>query len=72
MGISRNWATAHVLAFDGWPQNPRVAGGCHLDANVLQSVYNEAQGPLEVKSSTILDPVGSNQCLSCPMAMPFF
>jgi len=72
MGISRNWVTDHVLAFDGWPQNCHVAGGYHLDANVLQWVYNEAQGPLEVKSSTILDPVGSNWCLSCPMAMPFF
>ena len=31
---------------------------CHLDAaNVQQWVYNEAQGPLEVKSSTILDPL---------------
>ena len=45
---------------------------CHLDANVLQCAYNEAQGPLEVDSSVILDLVGSNQFLSCPMAMSFF
>ena len=25
--ISRNWASAHVLAFDGWPQNCHGAGG---------------------------------------------
>ena len=35
-------------------------------------LYNEAQGLLEVESSAILDPVGSNQSLSCPMAMSFF
>ena len=27
-GISRNWATAHFLIFDGWPQNYHGAGGC--------------------------------------------
>ena len=26
--ISRNWATAHFLIFDGWPWNCRGAGGC--------------------------------------------
>ena len=26
--ISRNWATAHFLIFDGWPQNCHGAGGC--------------------------------------------
>ena len=41
---------------------------CHLTyADVLQWVY-EAQCPLEIKSFTILDLVGSNQFLSCSMA----
>ena len=26
--ISRNWATAHFLAFYGWPQNFHGTGGC--------------------------------------------
>ena len=30
------------------------------------------QGLVEVNSCAILDPVGSNQSLSCPMAMSFF
>ena len=30
---------------------------------------NEAQEPLEIESSAILDPVGSNQFWSCPTAM---
>ena len=25
--ISRDWASAHVLAFDSWPQNCHGAGG---------------------------------------------
>ena len=37
---------------------------CHLAANVLQLEYNEAQGPLEVKSSAILSLISSNQFLS--------
>ena len=45
---------------------------CHLDADVLQWAYNEAQGLLEVESSAVSDLVGSNQFLSCPMAMSFF
>ena len=40
----------------------------HLDANVLQWAYNEGQGLLEV-TSAILDPVGSNQYLSHPVAV---
>ena len=28
VAISRNWATAHFLAFYGWPQNCHDAGGC--------------------------------------------
>ena len=35
----------------------------HLAANALHE-YKEAQGPLKVGSSTILDLVGSNQFLS--------
>ena len=46
---------------------------CHLAyANVLQWVYNAAEGPLEVESSTILDQVGFNQFLSCRVAAPPF
>lgn len=44
----------------------------HLDANILQWAYNEAQHPLEVESSTILDLFGSNQFMSCPQALSFF
>ena len=29
-GISRNWATTHFLAFDGWSQNHHGAGGCAI------------------------------------------
>ena len=36
---------------------------CYLDANTLQWAYNEAQGTLEVKSSTISDLVCSHQSL---------
>ena len=48
-GLSRNWATTHFLPFYGWPQNCHGACGCviHL-ADVLQWVYNEAQGLVEV------------------------
>ena len=44
---------------------------CHL-ANALQRAYNEAQSLLEVESSAVLDLVGSNHFLSCPVAMSFF
>ena len=37
-----------------------------------ERVYNEASGLLGVDPSTTLDLVGSNQFLSCPMAMSFF
>ena len=41
---------------------------CHLAyANVLQWVYNEADGPLEVGSSATLDLTGSNQFMSYPV-----
>ena len=36
--ISRNWATAHFLAFHGWPQNCHGAGGCVIQ---LLMYYNE-------------------------------
>lgn len=36
---------------------------------MLQGAYNETQGPLEVKSSTILDLVDSNQFLSDPQGL---
>ena len=39
---------------------------CHL-ANGLQWAHNEAQGPLEVKSSPIFGPVDSNQFLFFPL-----
>lgn len=42
---------------------------CHLAANVLQGAYNEAQVPLEVKSSAILNLVGSNQYLFSPQQL---
>ena len=35
-----------------------------------ERVYNEASGLLDVDSSAILDLVGSNHFLSCPMSMP--
>ena len=38
-------------------------------ANVLQGAYNEAQGLLEVKSSTILGLIGSNQFLLYPQQL---
>lgn len=72
-GISRNWATTQFLTFYGWPQN--CAGGCwwacHLDANLSQ-VFKDAQGLLKVYSSSILDLAGSNQFMSCALAVPFF
>ena len=46
---------------------------CHLAfANVLQCMFNEAQGLLEVESSAILDLVGCNQFSSYPKARTFF
>lgn len=35
-------------------------------------MYDEAQSPLEIEYSTILDLVGFNQFLSYPMFMSFF
>ena len=67
VGISRNWATAQFLAFYGSSQNWHGAGWvCHLAyAIVLQWAYTEAQGLLEVESSTILNLVDSNQLGLC-------
>ena len=44
---------------------------CHL-ANELQWAYNEAQVPLEVDSSTILDIISSDQILVYPQQQSFF
>ena len=66
VGISRNWATAHFLVFCGW-SNCHSTSGCvvqHVD--MLQGVYNEAQGLLEVKPSTILGLVDSNRFMLYP------
>ena len=70
-GISRNWATTHFclsglaweLSWHWW--------SCLL-ADVLQCVYDAAQGLLEVESSTLFDLVCSNQLLLCPVNMSFF
>ena len=66
VGISRNWATTHFLAF--------LCSALELlwhlwmhklaNANVLQWAYNEAQGLLKFESSTILGLIGSNQFMS--------
>ena len=46
---------------------------CHLAfTNMLQCMFNEAQGLLKVESSAILDLVGSNQFSSYPTARTFF
>ena len=37
--ISRNWATAHFLIYDGWPQNCHAAGGCVIQ--LILMYYNE-------------------------------
>ena len=44
---------------------------CHL-ANELQRACNEAQVPLEVDSSTILDIISSDQILVYPQQQSFF
>ena len=55
-GISKNWAIAHVLAFDSWPQNCHGAGGCViLLADVSWKAYTEAQGLVEVDLLAILN-----------------
>ena len=67
-GASRNWA--HFGASYSWSQNCHGTCGCVTwHPNVLQCLYNEDQGPLEVKSSAILDIAGSNQFFSCPVAV---
>ena len=45
---------------------------CHLEASIVQWTRNETSGPLEVESSTIWDPVGSNQFLLYPQQLSFF
>ena len=60
------WATVHGVE-KSWTQLSTHT----MHYNVLQSAHNMAHGPLEVKFSTTLDLVCSNQFLSCPMAMKF-
>lgn len=55
-------------AFCGWLELSRPLWGCHL-ADVLPCVYNEAQGPQVVRSSTIFHLVGSNQFMSHPQGL---
>ena len=63
--ISRYWSTVHFLFFYGQPRNCLNTRGCVIEhASVLQWAYNEAQGLLEVKSSTILGLISSNQFMS--------
>ena len=57
----------------GRPWNCHGISGCvSWQVNVLQRAYDEVQAPLEVKIFPILDLIGSNQLLSCSMAMSFF
>ena len=59
----REWQAPSV--FLPWEHHERYA-------DVLQWVYNEAQGPVEVSLSTILNSLGSSLFMSCPWAMSFF
>ena len=53
----------HCSLFDLWWLVSELSGclWVYYLANVLQGVYNEGQSLLEVKFSTILDPVVSSQ-----------
>ena len=42
---------------------------CHLDANVLQWVYNKAQGPREVQPYAILSLMHSKKVISYPQRL---
>ena len=67
--ISRNQITTHFLAFYGWPL---LWHGlvCHSAyANVLQWVYNKAQGLLEVQPYTILNLMHSKKVISYPQRL---
>ena len=65
VGISRNWATAHFLAFYGQPRTVMAPVGVSFSiSKCIIIAHNEAQGPLEVESSTILGLIGSNQFMS--------
>ena len=63
MGPSRNWAPPTTWPFTvSLKTAMALLGGYVIEpADVLQRPYNEAEGLLEVESSVILDPVGSNQ-----------
>ena len=61
------------------PSSWSLMVGCHgacgcvtYCVDVSQQVCIEVQVPLEVDLSAILDPVGSNRYLSCPLSMLFF
>lgn len=68
--ISRNGATANFLAFMVSLGNVLAPVGVSFS---MIRYYNEAQGPLEVDPSTILDLVGSTQFnVLSSMAMSYF
>ena len=63
VGISRNWATAHFLVFDGELRTVTAPVGVPFS---LLMCFSEVQGLVDVDLSTILDLFGSNQFMSCP------
>ena len=69
--ISRNCVTVLSDLLQSASELSWCLWACHL-ANALQQAYNEAQSLLKVETSAILDLVGSNQFLSCPVAMSLF
>ena len=72
-GISGNWATTHSLTFHGCPWTCPGTGWCVFSrANVLQWVYTWLTVPWKQNLPAILDPVDSNQSLSCPMTCHSF
>ena len=72
-GISRNWATTHFLTFHGCPWNCHGTGWCVFSrANVLQWEYAWLTAPGKQNLPAVLDPVDSNQSLSCPVTCHSF
>ena len=73
--ISRGWATAHFLVFEGQPlRSLRVKLSWWLTlacSCVTISLYWEARSS-QLDLSAILDPFGSNQFMLCPLVMSFF
>ena len=74
MGISRNWAIAHLWPFMvGFRSVMTLSvGGCHLVWHCVTIILYEAQGLVEVSSSTLLALFGSDQFMLCLLAMSFF